>query len=60
MLLSRRQMGAAAIGSLLAMRGLSAQGAKVSLKVGGQFQSTHPASLAMEEACAEIPQSMRL
>ncbi len=33
---------------------LLAQGAKVSLKVGGQFQATHPASMAMEEACAEI------
>src|SRR3954463_7278565 len=31
-----------------------AQDAKHSLKVGGQFQASHPASIAMDEACAEI------
>src|ERR1700733_15710857 len=56
MQINRRQLGAAAIGGLIASYGPSsrAQGAKVSLKVGGQFQATHPASMAMEEACADI------
>jgi TRAP-type transport system periplasmic protein len=56
MRINRRQLGTAAIGGLLAAQGTAsrAQGAKVSLKVGGQFQATHPASMAMEEACAEI------
>jgi tripartite ATP-independent transporter DctP family solute receptor len=56
MLINRRQLGATALAGLLAARTtpLFAQGAKVSLKVGGQFQATHPASMAMEEACAEI------
>jgi tripartite ATP-independent transporter DctP family solute receptor len=56
MLLNRRQFSAIAIGTLAGVWNdrLFAQGAKVSLKVGGQFQGTHPASLAMEEACAEI------
>lgn len=31
-----------------------AQGAKFNLKVGGQFQATHPSSIAMEDACAAI------
>ena len=55
MLINRRQLGATALGGLLAVRTtpLFAQ-AKVSLKVGGQFQATHPASMAMEEACADI------
>jgi TRAP-type transport system periplasmic protein len=56
MQITRRQLGAAAIGAALLARGASvhAQGAKVNLKVGGQFQATHPASMAMEEACADI------
>ncbi|MET0971192.1 MAG: TRAP transporter substrate-binding protein [Tardiphaga sp.] len=56
MLINRRQLGAAAVGGLIAARSTAsrAQGAKVSLKVGGQFQATHPASMAMEEACADI------
>jgi hypothetical protein len=56
MLINRRQLGATAIGGLLAAHSapLFAQGAKVSLKVGGQFQASHPASMAMEEACADI------
>jgi TRAP-type transport system periplasmic protein len=56
MLINRRQLGATAIGGVLAARStaLFAQGAKASLKVGGQFQATHPASMAMEEACADI------
>ena len=56
MLINRRQLGTAAIGGLLTASSapLWAQGAKVNLKVGGQFQATHPASMAMEEACAEI------
>ncbi len=56
MLINRRQLGATAIGGLLAVQNtaLFAQGAKVSLKVGGQFQAAHPASIAMEEACADI------
>src|ERR1700743_1180245 len=56
MLINRRELGATALGGVLALQGapLFAQGAKVSLKVGGQFQATHPASMAMEEACAEI------
>jgi tripartite ATP-independent transporter DctP family solute receptor len=53
---SRRQLVATAIGGLLAARStpLFAQGGKVSLKVGGQFQDSHPSSIAMEEACDEI------
>ena len=41
MLINRRQLGATAIGGLLAAQSipLYAQGAKVSLKVGGQFQA---------------------
>jgi TRAP-type transport system periplasmic protein len=56
MQINRRQLGAAAIGGLIASYSPSsrAQGAKVSLKVGGQFQASHPASMAMEEACGEI------
>jgi tripartite ATP-independent transporter DctP family solute receptor len=56
MMLSRRQFGATAIGSMAAMWGAPAlaQGAKVNLKVGGQFADSHPSSKAMEEACADI------
>ncbi len=56
MLLNRRQFSAIAVGTLASVWNdpLLAQGAKVTLKVGGQFQGTHPASLAMEEACSEI------
>ena len=56
MLINRRQLGATALGGVLALQGapLFAQGAKVGLKVGGQFQATHPASMAMEEACGDI------
>src|SRR3984957_6443371 len=61
MILNRRQFSATALSSvaLSSMAALwsapsRAQGAKVNLKVGGQFQATHPASMAMEEACAEI------
>ena len=56
MLINRRQLGVTAIGGLLAAQSipLYAQGAKVSLKVGGQFQASHPASMAMEDACADI------
>jgi TRAP-type transport system periplasmic protein len=56
MVLDRRQFGATAIGSMAAMWGAPslAQGPKVSLKVGGQFQDSHPSSKAMEEACADI------
>ena len=56
MLINRRQLGATALAGLLAARSapVFAQGGKVSLKVGGQFQATHPASMAMEEACADI------
>ena len=56
MLINRRQLGATALGGLLAAQStpLFAQGAKVHLKIGGQFQATHPASIAMEEACADI------
>ena len=58
MALNRRQFGASAIGSMATMWGLPAlaQGAKVSLKVGGQFADSHPSSKAMEAACAEIRQ----
>src|SRR5437870_4989605 len=56
-MLTRRDLGAAALASA-ALGGRSpfafAQGAKHSLKVGGQFQASHPASVAMDEACAEI------
>src|SRR3954466_13515813 len=56
-MLTRRELGAAALASA-ALGGRStfafAQGAKHSLKVGGQFQPSHPASVAMDEACAEI------
>ena len=56
-MLTRRDLGAAALASV-ALGGRSpfafAQGAKHSLKVGGQFQASHPASVAMDEACAEI------
>jgi TRAP-type transport system periplasmic protein len=56
MLLDRRRFGAAAIGTIVTMCGAPsrAEGAKVSLKVGGQFQDSHPSSRAMEEACADI------
>lgn len=57
MSLDRRQLGAAAIGGAAALWSprLRAQSGKtVNLKVGGQFQATHPSSMAMEEACAEI------
>jgi tripartite ATP-independent transporter DctP family solute receptor len=56
-MLTRRQFNAELL-SGAALASLStfavAQGAKYSLKVGGQFQVTHPASVAMDEACAEI------
>src|SRR3954469_9347574 len=56
-MLTRRDLGAAALASV-ALGGRSpfafAQGAKHSLKLGGQFQASHPASVAMDEACAEI------
>src|SRR4051794_1568888 len=56
-MLTRRDLGAAALASA-ALGGRSpfafAQGAKHSLKLGGQFQASHPASVAMDEACAEI------
>src|SRR3954454_14880401 len=56
-MLTRRQFNAAILAS--AAVGVSspsalAQGATHSLKVGGQFQASHPASVAMDEACAEI------
>jgi tripartite ATP-independent transporter DctP family solute receptor len=57
MRLNRRQFVAGtAFGAIGAACGAPAlaQGAKVNLKVGGQFQATHPASMAMEEACADI------
>jgi tripartite ATP-independent transporter DctP family solute receptor len=56
MRLNRRQFTTAAAGATAGLWSTrsSAQGAKVNLKVGGQFQSTHPASIAMEEACADI------
>ena len=56
MLINRRQLGSAASRPPMAAQStpLFAQGGKVSLKVGGQFQATHPASMAMEEACADI------
>jgi tripartite ATP-independent transporter DctP family solute receptor len=56
MMLNRRQFGATAIGALSAacVAPALAQSGKVALKVGGQFQATHPASMAMEEACADI------
>ncbi len=56
MLFDRRQFGATAIGSVAALWGVPslAQGAKVNLKVGGQFQDSHPSSKAMEAACADI------
>src|SRR3954462_10564545 len=55
-MLTRRQFGAGVAGVAVGRGGTSAfaQGGKYSLKVGGQFQATHPASVAMEEACAEI------
>jgi tripartite ATP-independent transporter DctP family solute receptor len=58
MVLNRRQFGATAIGSMAALwqSPSIAQGAKVSLKVGGQFADSHPSSKAMEAACAEIRQ----
>ena len=58
MVLDRRQFGATAIGSMAALwqSPSIAQGAKVSLKVGGQFADSHPSSKAMEAACAEIRQ----
>jgi TRAP-type transport system periplasmic protein len=57
MRLDRRQFGAAALGAMTIGIGSApsrAQGGKLSLKVGGQFQGSHPSSMAMEEACAEI------
>ena len=44
MLFDRRQFGATAIGSVAALWGVPslAQGAKVNLKVGGQFQAFAP------------------
>src|SRR3954463_16011786 len=56
-MLTRREFGAAVLtGAAACGHGTStlAQGAKHSLKVGGQFQASHPASIAMDEACAEI------
>src|SRR5438105_3485002 len=54
--LDRRQFGATAIGSMAALWAApsSAQGGKLSLKVGGQFADSHPSSKAMEAACADI------
>jgi len=56
-MLTRREFGAAVLTGA-AVGGRSplafAQGSKQSLKVGGQFQASHPASVAMEEDCAEI------
>jgi TRAP-type transport system periplasmic protein len=56
-MLTRREFNAAVLTSaVIGGRGTFAfaQGAKYSLKVGGQFQASHPASVAMDEACAEI------
>src|SRR5215218_6016954 len=56
-MLTRRQFNSAVLtGAAAGGRGTFAlaQEAKHSLKVGGQFQATHPASVAMDEACAQI------
>src|SRR3954447_7115428 len=56
-MLTRRQFNAAIVTSAaVGVRGPSAlaQSATHNLKVGGQFQASHPASVAMDEACAEI------
>src|SRR3954463_15423212 len=56
-MLTRRHFNAAILtGAVVGVRGPSAraQGAPHNLKVGGQFQASHPASVAMDEACAEI------
>jgi len=56
-MLTRRQFNVAVLtGAAAGGHGTFAlaQGAKHSLKVGGQFQATHPASVAMNEACADI------
>ena len=56
-MLTRRQFNAAILTSAaVGVRGPSAlaQSATHNLKVGGQFQASHPASVAMDEACAEI------
>src|SRR3954452_4651343 len=56
-MLTRREFGAAVLtGAAVCVRGPSAraQGATHSLKVGGQFQASHPASVAMDKAYAEI------
>jgi len=54
--LNRRQFGATAVGSITALWAApsTAQGDKVSLKIGGQFADSHPSSKAMEAACADI------
>jgi TRAP-type transport system periplasmic protein len=55
MRLDRRQFGAGAIAGMAALWSTSTHAQKaINLKVGGQFQATHPASMAMEEACAAI------
>src|SRR5690349_19904449 len=54
---TRRHFDAAIIsGAAVAVRSPSAlaQGATHNLMVGSQFQASHPASVAMDEACAEI------
>src|SRR3954464_15928095 len=54
---TRRQFSAAILTSAaIGVHGPSAlsEGATHSLEVGGQFQASHPASMAMDEACAEI------
>ena len=58
MVLNRRQFGATAAASVAALWAAPAiaQGAKINLKVGGQFADSHPSSKAMELACAEIRQ----
>src|SRR3954462_10028313 len=56
-MLTRRDLGAAALASV-ALGGRSSfpfsQGPKHSLNLGGKFQASPPASIAMDEACAEI------
>src|SRR4051795_5360761 len=56
-MVTRRHFNAAILASAAAgVRSPSslAQGTTHNLKVGGQFQASHPASIAMDEACAEI------
>jgi tripartite ATP-independent transporter DctP family solute receptor len=55
MKLDRRQFGTAVIGGMAALASTQSRAEKtINLKVGGQFQASHPASMAMEEACAAI------